>query len=166
MKDFQLSGGPAWGYVAGMLSENTLYQVIAKAPDGTTPSRDQLRLMLQALLADRFQLKIHHVSKDLPAYNLVLDKGGPKLKETAPDTKTSMQIESWAKGRGMRITAANTTIQRLFESRVGHYAERPAYDKTGLTGSYDFKLEWIWTQDADASMEGPSLFTALRDNSD
>lgn len=163
LKDFQLSGGPSWT-THGKLAESTLFQVIGKPADGQTPSTDQFRQMLQALLADRFQLKIHHVSKDLPAYNLVQDKGGVKLKESAPDTQFSMHTESWGKTHsGLRITAANTTIQRLVDAQLGGYTGRPTFDKTGLTASYDLRLEWIQSSDPDASLEGPSLFTAVRE---
>src|SRR5215470_12811488 len=88
LRDVQLSGGPSWADRSGLkLNEAELYEVIGRAAGDTPPSRDEFRRMLQALLADRFQLRIHHQSKDLSVYNLVVAKGGPKFKESAADTK-------------------------------------------------------------------------------
>jgi uncharacterized protein (TIGR03435 family) len=82
IQEFQLSGGPSWAADGSVLSSD-LFQIIAKAAPGEKPSTEQFHLMLQALLADRFHLQIHHADKLLPAYNLVVSKGGPNLKETA-----------------------------------------------------------------------------------
>src|SRR5262249_3697028 len=71
VKDYQISG-PGW-----LGSER--YDIIAKVPPGTT--KEQLRLMLQNLLAERFQVSLHHESKELPMFALVVAKGGPKMKE-------------------------------------------------------------------------------------
>jgi uncharacterized protein (TIGR03435 family) len=81
--NLQISGGPEWarhGVVSNVAGfDSVLYQVIARAPDGPTLSIEQFRLMLQALLADRFQLRIHYVTKDLPVFNLVVAKDGPRF---------------------------------------------------------------------------------------
>jgi uncharacterized protein (TIGR03435 family) len=80
LKDVQLSGGPGWADRSqAKLSDAELYQVIAKAVGDSPPSMDQFRRMLQSLLTDRFQLKVHHQPKDLPVYNLVVNKGGPEF---------------------------------------------------------------------------------------
>jgi uncharacterized protein (TIGR03435 family) len=73
VKDFQISG-PAW-----LGSER--YDITAKVPAGTT--KEQFRLMLQNLLAERFQVSLHHETKELPMYALVVAKGGVKMKESA-----------------------------------------------------------------------------------
>ncbi len=100
------------------------------------------RQMLQTMLADRFQLKVHHVQKDLPVYNLVVNKGGPKLKESPADAKFS-SITS-AKGQfGIQMVTTKMTMQQLVDTISGHYAGRPVFDKTGLAASYDFTLGFV-----------------------
>jgi bla regulator protein BlaR1 len=167
LRDIQLAGGPSWA-MHGPLASSDLYQVIAKAAGDPPPSTDQFRLMLQTLLADRFQLKVHHVSKDLPVYNLVAAKNGPRLKESAEDTEFSMVVDATVNGGTLtRITAKHVAIAK-FLGQIEHAAPRPLIDKTGLTGFYDFVIEWTPDSpaagpDAAASdPSGPSLFTALQ----
>src|SRR5579863_1240241 len=84
LKEYQVLGAPAW---------SELYEIAAKAPGQNVPSREQARQMLQALLRERFQLKFHRESKDLPVYQLTVAKGGPKLKESAPDARFDMNAK-------------------------------------------------------------------------
>jgi uncharacterized protein (TIGR03435 family) len=76
--EYQISG-PAW-------LDSERYDIVAKVPKGA--NREQFRLMLQDLLANRFHLTLHHETKDLPRYELVVAKGGPKMKEAAPPSAT------------------------------------------------------------------------------
>ena len=75
VKGYQISG-PDW-------LDSLRFDITAKVPPGTT--KEQFQLMLQNLLAERFKLTLHHQSKDLPIYALVVAKGGPKLKESVDD---------------------------------------------------------------------------------
>jgi uncharacterized protein (TIGR03435 family) len=141
LRDDHLSGGPAWAK-CGLLAASDLYLVNAKAPGDPPPSTDQFRLMLQTLLADRFQLKIHHVQKDLPTYNLVAGPHGPKLKESAGDAKFWMNQDARInRGRSIRVTATHASMAQLGEL-LEHFAGRPLFDHTGLTGFYDFEVAW------------------------
>ncbi len=72
VKDYQISGGPSW-----ISSERYDINAKAETPD---VSREQMRVLLQSLLAERFNLKIHRETKELPIYSLVVAKNGPKLK--------------------------------------------------------------------------------------
>ena len=151
----QLSGGPAWA-VHAKLAESDLYQVIAKTAGDTPPDMNQFRLMLQTLLADRFRLKVHHVSKELPAYNLVLAKNGPKLNESAGDAQFALNISG---GHPNQMKAVHSPLSKAifyFENAAG----MPVIDKTGLTGLYDFEMEWASNAD---DTNGPSIFTAVQD---
>ncbi len=139
LEDFQLSGGPSWA-ANGSITSSDLFEILAKAAPGQTPTPEQFRLMMQSLLADRFHLQIHRLSKPLPAYNLVVNKGGPTLKETAGG-ETAMDQNSVNK-IGWRIVATNVTIQDAI-GLLSLYAHRPILDKTGLTGHYDFKVKWL-----------------------
>ncbi|MGA9108105.1 MAG: TIGR03435 family protein [Bryobacteraceae bacterium] len=77
VKPYQISG-PDW---MGGMGER--FDILAKMPEGAT--KEQVPAMLQALLADRFKLAIHRESKERPVYELVVGKGGPKMKESPPD---------------------------------------------------------------------------------
>ena len=162
LQDFQLSGGPGWSTVNGKLADSELFQVIGKPAEDTAPSTGQVRLMLQTLLADRFHLQIHHVSKQLPAWNLVVAKGGPKLKESPAGVTPHMAISA-----NIRIVATGISIQSLIDSQLSIAAGRPVFDKTGLNGNYDFTLEWVNRKLSAASdpglTDGLSLFTALQE---
>jgi uncharacterized protein (TIGR03435 family) len=165
--DLQLSGGPAWakhGVLSNVSGEDsTLYQVIAKAPEGSTPSVGQFREMLQTLLADRFHLRVHHAMKDLPVFNLVIAKDGVKLKQSAANAETSMAL---ADGPPYHIAAVHVPVASLIEE-LAYATKRPVVDKTGLTGFYDFEIAWsprFADDDVGApDPETPSVFTAVQE---
>jgi uncharacterized protein (TIGR03435 family) len=158
IEDFQLSGGPAWVNARPM--DPDAYQLTAKAEGDTIPTKEQLQQMLQALLADRFQLKIHREAKDMPAYELVIAKNGHKLKDatTDPDAHTL-----WNSGRaaehysGKKVSMTDLVFLLRTQSR------RPVIDKTGLTGKYDFELEWSAGDPPPPDAPGPSIFTAVQE---
>jgi uncharacterized protein (TIGR03435 family) len=172
--DLQVSGGPAWarhGVLSNVSGEDSvLYQVIAKAPEGSSPSIEQFREMLRTLLADRFQLRVHHAMKDLPVFNLVVAKDGgsagfaaaaAKLKESAADAETSMAMRD---GHPFHIAAVHVPIASLIEE-LAYATKRPVVDKTGLKGFYDFEIAWSprFVGDDVADPETPSLFTAVQE---
>ncbi len=161
VRDFQIVGGPGW-----LGSER--YDITAKPEGAATP--DQVKLMTQALLADRFQLKFHRETKELPTYALVVAKSGPKFHaaEDAPGSD---------KARGTRISMerGQFTLQgapvSALTNQLGQILGRSVIDKTELAGNYDFKLEWTpddGPRAADgehpvADTTGVSIFTALQD---
>jgi len=160
VKEYQVTG-PAW-----LSSER--YEIQAKLPAGAT--KEQFHLMLQSLLADRFHLTLHHESKEFQGYELVVGKGGSKLKETsaadtaaAPDAPPSslrsgppnldgngfIKLDRPGMVMMMRMNekgamAAHMTARAQPVSRVvdslSNELKRPVIDKTGLTGKYDFTL--------------------------
>ncbi|HVV47007.1 MAG TPA: TIGR03435 family protein [Bryobacteraceae bacterium] len=161
---FQISGIPDWAEDRG-ISETASFQIQAKAAPGQNPTEDELRLMMQALLADRFHLKIHHESRNMPVYYLTIGKGGSKLRETSGGNTGIKQDKV---GRvGWRLRATNVTIQSAVDGLLGIYSGRPLLNKTGLTGSYDFTLEWLlYPLPPDASVPGadlPSFPAALQE---
>jgi len=166
--DSQLSGGPSWAH-HGVLSdvsgaESTLYLVVTKAADGPPPPIEQFRLMLRTLLAERFQLKIHHVRKNMPVFNLVVGKNGPKIKENVSDAKASMAMRD---GRVFRIRAVHVPMANLIGelTNPNHGAGRPVFDKTELTGFYDFEIEWApnYLAAGEPDSADPSVFVALQE---
>jgi uncharacterized protein (TIGR03435 family) len=106
--------------------------------------------MLQAVLEDRLKLKAHLGSKEVPMYQLVIAKGGPKLHEAKPGDTYADGIKApdgtpiagpgAMMGRGM-FTGQHVPITDLLNSLKGATG-RPVLDKTGLTGKYDISLRW------------------------
>lgn len=161
------------------------FDVIVNVPEGST--RDQFRLMMQSLLAERFQLKTHTESRDFPAYELVIAKSGLKLKESGGASELGKPaaardgFPTLAAGPGLVVNFSTSGGYRLVRTRgqlepVSALAqtlrtpgEEPVVDKTGLTGKYDFTLEYIMDP-AGASRGGdaeppvaPSIFTAVQE---
>ncbi len=123
--------GPAW-------LDSEQYDIAAKAEESATQS--QLRLMLQALLADRFNLKIRHTTEQRPFYSLVIGKGGgkggPKLHEVQREPVRGFHVDQDGSVLSYHMV---TNMSRLAEVLPG-FLDRPLFDKTGLTGVYDFTL--------------------------
>jgi uncharacterized protein (TIGR03435 family) len=137
VKSYQITG-PAW-------LESARFDVIARVPAGTT--KEQSRIMMQNLLADRFKLVVHHSSKEASVYALVVAKGGLKLKESAnetaaaPGTVPGGMTMMIAPGGKMRMAATGTTIAKFLDA-LGMQLDRPIIDATGLTGKYDITLDF------------------------
>jgi uncharacterized protein (TIGR03435 family) len=160
VKDFQVSGGPGW-------ANSEAYDIVAKAEGNAT--RPQLRLMLQALLKDRFRLELRHETKDAPVYELVVAKGGPKIQEDT--TSPRQRIAITGVGKLMAQKALLAAFAQFLETIAG----RPVVDKTGLPSTYTFTLEWTPAVGegglpgpaqlpvAPLESNGPSLFTALQE---
>jgi len=162
IEGFQLSGGPSWAADESILSPD-LYQIVAVPAPGERPSTEQFRLMMQSLLADRFHLEIHHLAKQLPAYNLVVNKGGPNLRETTGG-KTALKQRQVGEV-GWSIDATNVTIRDALVL-LSIYVHRPIFDKTGLTGHYDFTVKWLLKDLGAADAPGsdlPSLPVAVQE---
>jgi len=150
VRDFSFSG-PAW-------LDSERFDIAAKPPDGTPPS--QFLPMLQTLLIERFQLSTHRKQETKSGYALMLAKADARL-EKAPDGQSS----STSSGRGtMKATA---TSMAYFADMLARELNQPVQDNTGLTGTYNLKLDW--SPDAPPSdsakdlPSGPSLFTALQE---
>jgi uncharacterized protein (TIGR03435 family) len=158
---YQISGGPAWAND----SVGGVYDITAKTEGEAPPSKEQVRKMLQTLLAERFRLQFHRDMKDLPVYELVVAKRGAKLKQSADDAKFSNHQGSSA--QAIQMTAIHNTIAQLVNI-ISPYTGRPVLDKTGLTKAYDFTMEF--TSERSRGLSGPpsddaapSLSTALEE---
>ena len=156
---FQIEGGPAW-------MNSARYDIFAKSPFGEEPAgrpgattMQQTRVRLQALIADRFQLKVHRETKDVPMYVLTVGKSGAKLAAPAA-------VQSVPDGMHMvcgRMTGTNTTMANFARSLTRELS-RLVEDRTGLTGKYDFQVDFTPDGGAceGASADLPSLFAALQ----
>jgi bla regulator protein BlaR1 len=187
VNDDQIAGEPAW-------ASSSYFDVDAKVDSADVPAMknltlDQRRQMIRSLLEDRFALKTHEETKELPVYVLVIAKGGLKMKEAKPgDTYPSglKGPDGQHGGAGMmmfdasgQITAQGVLVSnltRLLSQQTG----RTVIDKTGLTGKYDFSLQLPPMKgmmpappapgsgsaaggDDSGDDAGPSIFTALQE---
>lgn len=148
---FQLADEPAW-------LDTEMYDI--QATTGTTEqiSPEQLKLLLQSLLAERFALQVHWETRESTVYALLLDKGGPRFHRGSADSKAGMNTQKGPERATMKGTAQTMA---LLASNLGNQLGRFAVDKTGLDGTWDFTLAWDLQSTADST--GPSLFTALRE---
>jgi uncharacterized protein (TIGR03435 family) len=153
IKDYRLTG-PDW-------MEEALFDIRAKLPEGA--SRSQVPAMMQKLLADRFHLALHRETKELPVYDLMVAKGG--IKTHPPDAKDAPKqmpdgtynVTGGVSGPGtINLTGMEMSADDLAEM-LSNSTDRPVLDKTGLTGSYQFKMHWH-------EAEGLSLSDALEQN--
>jgi uncharacterized protein (TIGR03435 family) len=146
VKDYQVIG-PTW-----LNADDACYDIEAKAPP-ETPHND-MHAMLQALLAERFQLTFHREERQLPAYELVVGKNGPKLTPS-----TNNDGHSGTNSKGGHVTATSIGMKE-WAYQLSRYTKRPVFDMTGLKGPFDFKMDY----EGDSKEEGmPTLFTALQE---
>jgi uncharacterized protein (TIGR03435 family) len=144
-----------------LMSGDTLYDIAAEARGDGTPTRDDFRKMLQSLLADRFQMKVHRETKELPVYDLVIDKNGPKFKESAPGADPLAHFA--AQGPNYVATMPKETIGDLANTLLRPVSGRPVLDKTGLQGTYDIKLTYGINRGAEPGPEVIGIFTAVQE---
>ncbi|HKE27027.1 MAG TPA: TIGR03435 family protein [Bryobacteraceae bacterium] len=151
LPEAQIEGGPGW-------LDSETYDINAKADTPLEMTREEARPSLQALLAERFRLRMHHESKQGAIYSLVVAKGGAKFKEHAGEGRSAIS-SSTGSGKAA-IEGRKTTMVRLVEY-LSAQAGRLVVDNTGLHGEYDFRVEWTTDEARDAP--GPSIFTALQE---
>jgi uncharacterized protein (TIGR03435 family) len=152
LKDYQQISGPGW-------LGTEAYDVIATMPPET--SKKDFLAMLQNLLAERFAVVVHHETKEFPAYELVIAKNGPRLKDYDPALKPGLRATM--SGASAHMVAHGQTVAILAEN-LRRPVDRFVVDKTGLTGRYDFELDYHPDSTASGSVgEGsaPSVFVAL-----
>jgi uncharacterized protein (TIGR03435 family) len=131
-----VSGGPAW-------VDSDRYDILAGTPGEVQPNPDEQMSMLRKLLADRFKLTFHREEKEFSIYALTVAKNGPKLKEsTAPPDKLADLISVVFPDRVLLPARNTTTAQFASQFTNRGVLDRPVVDRTGLSGKYDFDLEW------------------------
>lgn len=154
MKPYQFIA-PEW-----MLTDH--FNIVAKIPAGT--GEDQVRVMLQNLLLDRFRMTVHREKRDFPVYAMMIGKGGLKLKETEPDTaapaadapQSSLDVKATGSTAGVFADLGNGAYFTFADNHlIGHklpmgqvadvlsnFMDKPVIDMTGLGNStnYDFSL--------------------------
>ena len=164
VEDNQIIGAPGW-----LNSDH--YDVEAKMDSATADAvhkmneedaRQARRQMFQALLADRMKLVIHRESREQPLYDLVIAKGGPKLQESklgdtypngikGPDGVAHSGMMRMGRGEVTGQGLPISSVVRLLTIQLG----RTVVDKTGLTGKYDFTLNWTPDESQGGMFRGP-----------
>lgn len=150
----QIAGAPAWAF-----SEH--YDLEAKAEGEGALSTAQSRQMIQALLADRFQLRIHRENQEVAVYALAVARGAPKFQSAAPDAKGGYSVRAGDKGLHMEVRRG--TMAQLAR-QLSVTAGRPVMDRTGLSGYYAFTLDWFPAdRTPPPDLDTPDMFAALRE---
>lgn len=155
----RVQGGPAW-------LDMDKYNIVAKA-ENADASPDDIKAMLRTLLAERFKLAVHRETKDLPVYTMVVGKNGSKLQEATEEQKSSSSVRGTS--RGLQMTYQKVAMPLLINT-LANMLGSPVLDKTGLTGRYNFTLEWTDERfrrpangpDAPEFEAFPDLFSALQ----
>jgi uncharacterized protein (TIGR03435 family) len=130
-----ISGGPAW-----LDSEH--YDILAKTPGERKPAPDEQMGMLRQLFLERFQLTFHREPKEFSIYAITVAKGGSKLREPTATPDGPQPLIFTLSPEGARLPARNATVAELAAVMQRTLFNRPVVDRTGLTGRYDFDLEW------------------------
>jgi uncharacterized protein (TIGR03435 family) len=150
----RVEGGPDW-------MDTDRYEILAKAASADA-SQDQIRAMLQKLLADRFKLVVHRSTKELTAYTLIPGKKGSKLQEVKEDERGA-PATTWGTGKyGRAIIFRNMPLAGLVNT-LANMLGSPVTDATGLNTLYNFTLDWSEGGPAASSNAVPSLFDAVEE---
>jgi uncharacterized protein (TIGR03435 family) len=151
IKDFQIAGAPKW-------LNDERYDIVAKAATPNELNPEQLRPLLQAMLADRFKLKFHREMKEFPTYSLVVGKNGPKFHQSPAGHGANLNVSS-SNGKAS-MTGQGMPMSALAQHLAGMVG-RTVADNTGLKGNFDFRLAWA---PGDAVSDAlPDIFTALQE---
>jgi uncharacterized protein (TIGR03435 family) len=176
----EVLGGPAW-------ADSDLYDINAKAAGSVTIGQTY-GPMLQALLEERFKLKVHKELREQPVYTLTVGKNGSKLKPTSctqvepdhmPPPLAPGQVAPKVCGRGSIQQRGGLAVVESYGATLAYFAgsmlpntnalDRPVLDQTGLDGRFDIHLEYAPTNPAQApgptppDPAGASIFTAVQE---
>lgn len=128
----QIVGGPAW-------LESERFDITGVPDSPGRPNLKQFKLMVQKLLAERFQLAFHKDQKELLAYAVVVAKSGSKLAKSDADPKSLPTLGFAGLGK---LVARNAAIPEFAQVMQGSVLDRPVVDQTGLKDHFDFTLNW------------------------
>jgi bla regulator protein blaR1 len=170
VRDFQIAGAPDW-------IRTLRWELNAKPEAGAAVDQESIKGMMQALLADRFQLAFTRETKEMPVYHLTIAKGGVKLKvsEVVQDSGGG-RAQTMRMGRG-QMSMQGASMETLATQLAGQMG-RTVIDRTGLSGHYDITLKFSpeSTQQSTLGLAGtpgaappsadsdsPTIFTALQE---
>jgi uncharacterized protein (TIGR03435 family) len=128
-------GGEGW-------VDSRHFNIDARTPGDSRPTHDEQMQMLRALLVERFGLKFHREKKEFSIYSLEVAKTGAKLKPTASADQPPTVGPGVVYPQRISLPGRNATVGDLASLLQRAILDRPVVDRTGLTGRYDFDLEW------------------------
>ncbi len=149
VREFQISGAPAW-------ADSDRFDVLAKAGDALPEDGlnwDNMRSMVQSLLAERMDLRVHSEQKEMPVLYLTVAKNGSKLVHSRRPSNPTFR------GRPNSMFGTNLTMDMLC-SVLGERLERPVLNRTGLDAQFEIRVQWAAP---DGTETGPSLYTAFEE---
>lgn len=156
VEEFRVAGVPKDLLTADMAN---YYDIDARA--GAAPTADEAREMLKGVLAERFQLKLHHEPREVPVYALVAaGKNAPKL-STQPVCDAPPKFDPEHPMLSV-VSCKPETSMAVLATRLTGDLDRPVVDKTGLTGSYAFSVRWE-VDGGTKSGPNPNIFTAVQE---
>jgi uncharacterized protein (TIGR03435 family) len=139
---WRVIGGPGW-------IRSDRFDVVAKATVPGNLTEEQLQPMLQALLADRFKLKLHKAPKQMIGYTLMTTRQGPKMKPaSSPEQPFETLRLGYLRDRGLELTLPT------FAKILGGILDVPVEDGTGLKGVWLFKVAWTEEFDTNRGLPG------------
>jgi uncharacterized protein (TIGR03435 family) len=163
VRDFQVVGAPNWMSVIAD-GYGARYEIQAKGDASATPA--QVREMVKALLAERFQLKLHPATRDLTVYALIPARIGSnpsmlKFENIVGGGGIALMDKGWIEGAKVSMPYLASTLSQ--------YMDHPVVDKTGFTERFDFRLTWTpdsvesAARDTPLDLGCPASFAALRE---
>jgi uncharacterized protein (TIGR03435 family) len=169
--DAPVLGAPDW-------VTNTFYDIKARSDEATDDrlaklTNNEVRLekrnAIRVLLAERFGLKTHLETRDSSIYNLVVAKGGVKMQAVppppageAPATPPPADVQAHGSQHGLEFDGSNAPV-RAIAGALNSMVEAPVVDKTGLTGTYNYTLQFGREWSAQDPESWPSIFTAVQE---
>jgi uncharacterized protein (TIGR03435 family) len=153
----EIVGAPGW-------TETERWDVQGVLDVPGHPSLKQTQSLTRKLLEERFGLKVHRETKELAVYTITVARSGEKLTRSAGDPNGTPDENERSNGGVVTMRMTNMSMGELAPD-LGYFLDRPAVDRTGLAGRYDFQLKWTSDEsrvpaDGDAP---PGLFTAIQE---
>jgi uncharacterized protein (TIGR03435 family) len=142
LRDYQLIGAPGW-------MEGARFDVEAKAYGA--PDLGHLQLLMRPLLLERFGMQVHMETRTMPAFELKVQPRGNRLRRSAPNAQPRLSFAGTPVFG--RISGEHESVAHLTRT-LSFLLQRPVIDRTGLTGDFDFEMQWL---------EQDSFFTAIKE---
>jgi bla regulator protein BlaR1 len=155
IESYQMVGGPKW--IRTSTDPTVYFDIQVQVAEGTVVTREQSNLILRALLADRFHLTMHQETRELPVYEMKVDKGGLKVLSTDLPT-----CDRNRPGRFLQNCKSTSTMAGLAKT-FSSYVDRPVVDRTGFSDKFAYLVMWSSSDAGQGLDSAPELFTVLRD---
>jgi len=128
------------------------------------PNVEQLREMIRTLLTERFHLQFQREQREMPRFTLTVAKGGPKIEATKSAPEDGLPDQTGNVDRGHVSWRFRNNSMADFAEFLQGVLDRPVVDATGLTGKYDFKLQWTTNPEATSDpTAAPGFLTAIQE---